>query len=271
MYCDFKKIYEMKHFCYTLFALAVTLQSCRNASVSPVTATSSDSAAVDTTAFVTKNVPFSGDFSCITNMSSCRVEVTEGPCNIVYVGPEELYPSLKASVDCGVLVTSLGTERNYDTHVFHAARESVRLLISCPRLRILAHCGAGRLVCKGSIHADDLQVGTLGDGTLCFDSVYCNSMRFDINSASTTSFDYVESRKNIDIISSHSGTLCANVNVGGQLLVDDIVDSDISLTGSTHTLSINATGGGNISYTGSYEAKDIYASPKASVSVVAKP
>lgn len=216
---------------------------------------------------VRQAIPFSGDFSQITNMGSINIVYTPGPCKIEVEGSKHLVGMTNVTVDSGVLMLSMSNERNQDVQVYQGKR-NITAYISCPELRIIAVCGSGDFRAEGKIHTDDMHIGSLSSGTITIDSIECSNLKFEVNATGESTVSYLNVENEFTLISSGHGKFVSdNVNVGGELIMDDIVGSTLSCKGRTSTLTINNSGDGLCEFIGAYKTKEIYQSEKAQVVV----
>lgn len=213
----------------------------------------------------TRHLPFSGDFSQITNMGSINIEYTTGPCDIVIKGPKNLTQLVSAEIDCGILLLSLSSERNQDIHQYQTSRTDLTAYISSPSLSMLAICGSGGFTSHNLISTDDMHIGALSNGPIIIDSLMCKSLRYEINGTSRDSIGHLRCDEAI-IVSSASGRITLpDVNVSGELALDDNSGSQIVCKGKTTSLVINNQGRGLISFEGTYSTKSISQGKNAQV------
>lgn len=216
---------------------------------------------------VRRAIPFSGEFSQITNMGSISIVFTPGPCWIEVEGPKHLVEMTNVSVDSGVLMLSMSNERNQDIQVYQGKRDIVAY-ISCPELRTIAVCGSGDFRAEGKIHTDDMHIGSLSSGTISIDSIECSSLKFEVNSTGESTVGNLKVENGFTLISSGRGKFSSDdVSVGGELIMDDIVGSTLSCKGSTSILTINNGGDGLCEFIGAYRTKNVYQGEKAQVVV----
>ena len=106
------------------------------------------------------------------------------------------------------------------------------------------------------------------DRTITIDSIECSNLKFEVNATGESTVSYLNVENEFTLISSGHGKFVSdNVNVGGELIMDDIVGSTLSCKGRTSTLTINNSGDGLCEFIGAYKTKEIYQSEKAQVVV----
>lgn len=203
---------------------------------------------------IRKKVQFSGSFYSITNIGTPNIVFTPGPYNIEVEAPEKKIENAKISIDSGVLLIGETGGNKQGAQLF--CTDSITYYISCPKLNILAVCGKGNFYAQ-NVEADDMQVGVMGEGSINIDTIHCNSLRYEINKPIETKLGKVFVAENCSILTNADGIFKADVDVKGILLVDDMYNSDIEITGKTNKLEASLFGKGTFKYNGTFKTKDI--------------
>lgn len=241
--------------------IVISCVSCTNQPSAPATGTK-ESSSVETTI---RHIPFSGEFTQITNMGSVNIVYTTGPCDIRVEGPKALVQMVSAEIDCGILLLTVASERNQDIQQYQTIRSDLTAYISSPSLSMLAVCGSGSFISHDLITTEDIHIGTLRNGSILINSLICRNLRYEINGTSRDSIGHLTCDDAL-VVSSASGRLTMpDVNASGSLTLDDNVSSEILCKGKTTSLVINNQGRGLISFEGTFSQKNIHQGKDARV------
>lgn len=241
--------------------------------------------ALDNGGIVRQALPFPGEFTQITSIGSLNVVYTQGEkCSVEVEGPKKLVEIVKISVDSGTLMATINLENNPNLNMFENKISNLTLYVSSPILRIVSPCGNGSFKAIGTVRTDDLVAGTLGDGGIEFDTIYCDSFRFEGKNASSSSIKYVEAKNQIELLGDSKSTLDANINSKGSTVLTMSNNSTCNVHGvsnsleilafnnsksyvdvATEKLDISAYNSGEVYFSGSYKSKSV---KKANTSVV---
>lgn len=232
---------------------------------------------LDSVAIIRKALPIPGDFSQITLIGSLNIVYTQGSvCTIDVEGPSNMVNHVKLSVDSGTLLAAINTEDNPDIQIIEKDNSNLVLYITSPTLNIVSPCGSGSFKAVGIVKSDNFIAGTLGDGGIEFDTLYCNSFRYEGKNASSSSFKYVEVKEHVEILGESSSYVNANIKTEGDMVLTLNSNTSCDIDGFSKSVEILAfgkskcnvgvnTGGLDISayqdayvnYSGTYKYKDI--------------
>lgn len=173
-------------FLYLVLLIATTLLSCQSKQPSTPPTTDAGTQRESTT----KHLPLINEFHSVTNIGSMNIELSEGPCALQATGDAALISHIQYDVDGGILTVSLPMERMTSTNQF-ATTADITLHISCPEFHMLANIGTGNVRSIGTLRTTDLHMGGMGSGTLAFDSIVCQTFRYEGQANSTAQFAHV--------------------------------------------------------------------------------
>lgn len=242
----------------------------------------------DAVSVVRKAIPFTGDFSQITNMGSPNIVFTEGECSIVAEGPEVLVNHVRVSVDSGSLIVTLNSENNQDMNLFGMTADKLTLYISAPELRIVSTCSSGSFTAKGKVETEDFIVGTLGAGSIEFDTLVCSkSFRYEGKSVADAIFRHIDVTGQAELLGDGSGDIEADMNVNGQLLLNLNGTGTTNVSGTADgteilsfnksvcnvnmkvdgLLSVSSYDNSSVTFSGTYKTKQIHRNSESTVTI----
>jgi len=156
---------------------------------------------------ITQELPVQAHFNQISILTDIDVEIREGVCRIVATGDSDAISHLRYSIDTGGLVVSNPTSE-YVGVTPYSQGYGVKLTVWCPKWAIAANYGRGQLSCKNTLHADDLQLGCIRDGSIQLDSIICQTFRYEGNNRSKGKITHLACRKsNFSLLASSSLTV----------------------------------------------------------------
>ena len=233
---------------------------------------------------IRKPLSFSGTFYQITVIGSPDIIFTEGDYSIEAEGPSNIVNFVNINVDSHVLTVNMKNEDTIGTNQFAHGPSPITLYISCPSLQLLAVCGTGSFKSVGAIHTPDMQVGVLGTGNIELDSVItAGTFRYDSSGDGNALFHHIQAQQDCNLLLSGKGNLNADVDIAGNLLIENDNCGNVVVSGKAHTadLSIleesNCTAEfdadqleltalyGNVTLKGKYRQKDIHQGRNAKI------
>ena len=186
-----------------------------------------------------------GAFDSIEISGSAAVRFTQGAVDQVAVEGDD-----SKSIDMEVRGSTL-TIRSQGAWKFWSARQQV-LLITARQLKRVAISGAGSFHAPAAVRSEQLAVAISGSGSVRFDQLDAQSLRFAISGAGDGS---VAGRaRDLNVAISGKGRF------NGEQLASEAARVSISGVGdaqvwSSHDLSIAVTGVGNVDYWGSPQVR----------------
>ena len=230
----------MKRYLLAIIGIT-TLVGCKQASNnSEQTPTSAETEQPKEVTVVRKTIPYVGDFTNITNVSDFDIVFTEGDYSIEVEAPETVIGALRTSIDSGV-ITFGQLEEGKNRYLHKDSKGVGTIYVSCPELRVLAVCGKGNFKSEGCIHTSYLHAGVLDLGNIDIDSVVCETtFRYETTYNGDASFGYVSTGSDALIFQSMAGTITANMNVGGALVLNTASTGEAHITATAHQADVVA-------------------------------
>ena len=233
---------------------------------------------------VRKPISFSGTFYQITCLGRPDIVFTEGDYSIEAEAPENVFNAIKVNVDSNVLTINIENEELLGLEQFHDG-SPVTLYVSCPSLQALAMCGSGNFRSVGTIHNEEMHVGNLGTGAIELDTVVTTGkFKYECSDDGNAVFRHVRVAQDCKLLLSGSGNTTADVDVAGQLIVQNDYKGNVSVSGKAKTadvtlledcncvaafdadqLTLSAIRG-NVVLKGKYAHKDIHQGKNAKIS-----
>jgi len=233
---------------------------------------------------VRKPLNFSGTFYQITSLGTPDIIFTEGDYSIEAEGPENVLNVIKVNVDSNVLTVSIENEESLGLDRFNGS-SPVTLYVSCPSLQLLATCGTGNFKSIGTIHNEEMHIGCLGTGTIELDTVVTTgTFKYESSGDGNAVFAHVRTAQDCRLMLSGAGNITADVDVAGQLLIQNEYTGNVSVSGKAKTadvtlledcncvaafdadqLNLSAIRG-NVVLKGKYAHKDVHQGKNAKVS-----
>lgn len=182
---------------------------------------------------ITCEIPIQAQFNQISILTDIDVEIREGECRIVATGDSVAISQLRYSIDTGGLSVS-NPSSEFVGVTPYSQGNGIKLTVWCPKWTIVANYGRGQLSCKETLHADNLQLGCIRDGSFEIDSIFCQSFRYDGNNKSNCHITHLSCRK------SHF-SLLANSSLTVHLETDTLTasasdHSSATFSGRAHVL-----------------------------------
>ena len=163
------------------------------------------------------NIPY--DFSYITNLGSVDIIYTQGNYSIEAEGDSTTLSYLSATFDSNLLTVSVLTDNNVDLNLYGNS-SNLKLYVSCPELKCVSICGNGNFESQATWRTEDLQLGTLGTGSMKLGRVECTT--FSLQSTNTGDFSVSHLQaEDATIYSNSSAHIDLNVDVNNLILIND--------------------------------------------------
>lgn len=180
-----------------------------------------DTIAANDSSFVSKHIPYAGEFFQITNVSDADIMFSEGDCDIVIEGPEHLVETIRVSFDSGIVTFSQLEEGKSNMFSRKVGIGHATIYVSCPELRMLAVCGGGNFHSDGTIHSSSMHIGTLSLGGIDIDTlVVDDSFIYETSDNGDAHFGYIRTGGDATIYKSDNGNLDASICSDGLFTIN---------------------------------------------------
>lgn len=171
----------------TILMLALAAVSCNQNTGRQAEVNNEDNAQKN---IIRKELPVYGSFYQITSIGTINIILSQGDFKIALEGDSTLLSHVETEFDSGTLTIGMRSEKNTDIKMGRF-KSGITAYISCPKIQIISVCGDGDITTKGTIKSEDLQIGTLGKGTLSIDSIQCTSFKYESTTDGTATFKHI--------------------------------------------------------------------------------
>lgn len=175
------------------------------------------------------------EFTHVTNLGSANIIYTQGDYAMEVEGDSAMLQYLMTSFDSNLLTVSMRTDGNRDFNLY-GSTSNVTIHLSCPDLKCVSICGNGGFESKGKWSGDKIEVGVLNTGTLCLDTIECNTFGLQSTSVSLINLSYLKANE-VNVLTRTSATVEMNVDAEELTILND-GKPKITLTGKATNLLI---------------------------------
>lgn len=178
--------------------------------------------------------PVSTPFDKISSLSCADIIFTEGEPSITCESRSDLASHLQTEIDGGMLTVNIMSEKNPQLNQY-VGKLDVTLRISCPQLTMVALCGSGNFIHRGTLHSTSLHLGSLGTGSFDIDAIDAGSVRIEHTGPSSANnrFGHIKATT-VEVFNLGHSTCTAAVDCK-ELYAENEGDGHMQLTGKAAT------------------------------------